>query len=306
MVNRVVGYKNSGIKFYSLNLLSNIAMIETPLNQIKKLLSNEISSELICCLPDKWEKIGDVLTVKLNESLRKYQEKIGERYAEILHCKTVLNDVGGISGTYRKPKVKILYGSKNTETIHKENGIRYKLDLQKIMFSSGNMDERKRMANISNKNETVADLFAGIGYFTIPMAVYSKPKKIFSCEISPIAYEYLCKNIVLNHVTSVVKPLLGDNRSMAPKNIADRVIMGYIDDTYRFLPTAIDCLKNGTGIIHYHDVFPNELIPEKSLKFVQEISKKYDTNAKLLKYNYIKSYAPGVSHVVFDIKIGER
>lgn len=306
MVNRVVGYKNSGIKFYSLNLLSNIAMIETPLNQIKKLLSNEIPSELICCLPDKWEKIGDVLTVKLNESLRKYQEKIGERYAEILHCKTVLNDVGGISGTYRKPKVEILYGSKNTETIHKENGIRYKLDLQKIMFSSGNMDERKRMANISNKNETVVDLFAGIGYFTIPMAVYSKPKKIFSCEINPIAYEYLCKNIVLNHVTSVVKPLLGDNRSMAPKNIADRVIMGYIDDTYRFLPTAIDRLKNGTGIIHYHDVFPNELIPEKSLKFVQEISKKYDTNAKLLKYNYIKSYAPGVSHVVFDIKIGER
>jgi len=306
MVNRVVGYKNSGIKFYSLNLLSNIAMIETPLNQIKKLLSNEIPSELICCLPDKWEKIGDVLTVKLNESLRKYQEKIGERYAEILHCKTVLNDVGGISGTYRKPKVEILYGSKNTETIHKENGIRYKLDLQKIMFSSGNMDERKRMANISNKNETVVDLFAGIGYFTIPMAVYSKPKKIFSCEINPTAYEYLCKNIVLNHVTSVVKPLLGDNRSMAPKNIADRVIMGYIDDTYRFLPTAIDRLKNGTGIIHYHDVFPNELIPEKSLKFVQEISKKYDTNAKLLKYNYIKSYAPGVSHVVFDIKIGER
>lgn len=281
-------------------------MIETPLNQIKKLLSNEIPSELICYLPEKWEKIGDVLTIKLNESLRKHQEKIGERYAEILHCKTALNDVGGISGTYRKPKVEILYGSKNTETIHKENGIGYKLDLQKIMFSSGNMDERKRMANISNKNETVVDLFAGIGYFTIPMAVYSKPKAIFSCEINPIAYEYLCKNIVLNHVTSVVKPLLGDNKSMAPKNIADRVIMGYIDDTYRFLPTAIDCLKNGTGIIHYHDVFPNELIPEKSLKFVQEIAKKYDTNAKLLKYNYIKSYAPGVSHVVFDIKIGER
>lgn len=306
MVNRVVGYKNLGIKFYSLILLNHVVMIETPLNQIKKLLSNEIPSELICCLPDKWEKIGDVLTIKLNESLKIYQEKIGEKYAEILHCKTVLNDVGGISGTYREPKVGILYGSKNTETIHKENGIRYKLDLQKIMFSSGNMDERKRMANISNKNETVVDLFAGIGYFTIPMAVYSKPKKIFSCEINPIAYEYLCKNIVLNHVTSVVKPLLGDNRTTAPKNIADRVILGYINDTYRFLPTAIDCLKNNTGIIHYHDVFSNELIPEKPLKIVQEIAEKYDTKAKLLKYKYIKSYAPGVSHIVFDVKIGER
>ncbi len=306
MVNRVVGYKNLGIKFYSLILLNHVVMIETPLSQIKKLLSNEIPSELICCLPDRWEKIGDVLTIKLNESLKIYQEKIGEKYAEILHCKTVLNDVGGISGTYREPKVGILYGSKNTETIHKENGIRYKLDLQKIMFSSGNMGERKRMANISNKNETVVDLFAGIGYFTIPMAVYSKSKKIFSCEINPIAYEYLCKNIVLNHVTSVVKPLLGNNRTTAPKNIADRVMLGYINDTYRFLPTAIDCLKNNTGIIHYHDVFSNELIPEKPLKIVQETAEKYDTKAKLLKYKYIKSYAPGVSHIVFDVKIGER
>ncbi|MCK5112822.1 MAG: hypothetical protein KAQ84_04705, partial [Thermoplasmatales archaeon] len=174
MVNRVVGYKNLGIKFYSSILLNHVVMIEAPLNQIKRLLSNEIPSELICCLPDRWEKIGDVLTIKLNGNLKNYQEKIGKKYAEILHCKTVLNDVGGISGTYREPKVGILYGSKNTETIHKENGIRYKLDLQKIMFSSGNMDERKRMANISNKNETVVDLFAGIGYFTIPMAVYSK------------------------------------------------------------------------------------------------------------------------------------
>ena len=306
MVNRVVGYKNLGIKFYSSILLNHVVMIEAPLNQIKRLLSNEIPSELICCLPDRWEKIGDVLTIKLNGNLKNYQEKIGKKYAEILHCKTVLNDVGGISGTYREPKVGILYGSKNTETIHKENGIRYKLDLQKIMFSSGNMDERKRMANISNKNETVVDLFAGIGYFTIPMAVYSKPKKIFSCEINPIAYEYLCKNIVLNHVTSVVKPLLGDNRTTAPKNIADRVILGYINDTYRFLPTAIDCLKNNTGIIHYHDVFSNELIPEKPLKIVQEIAEKYNRNVKLLKYKHVKSYAPGVSHIVFDIKIGER
>ena len=113
-------------------------MIKTPLYQLKKLLSNEIPSELICYLPDKWEKIGNVVIIKLNKNLRKYQEKIGKRYAEILHCKTVLNDVGGISGAYRKPKVEILYGSKNTETIHKENDISYKLDPQKVMFSSGN------------------------------------------------------------------------------------------------------------------------------------------------------------------------
>jgi len=281
-------------------------MIETPFDQIKKLLLNEIPSELVNYLPNKWEKIGDVLIIKLSDRFKKYKQKIGEIYAKTLHCKTVLQDIGGISGIYRKPTVDIIYGSKNTETIHKENGIKYKLDLQKIMFSSGNIDERKRIANISNKNEIVVDLFAGIGYFSLPIAVYSKPKKIYSCEINPIAYQYLCKNIVLNHVTSIITPLFGDNRKTAPKNVANRVLMGYIDNTQRFLPTAIKCLKNCTGIIHYHDIFPNNLIQEKILKIIKKITKKHNTDTKLIKYKNIKSYAPGIDHIVVDILIGDK
>jgi len=280
-------------------------MVETPLEKIKKSLSNNIPLEVTSLLPEKWEKIGNVLTIKLNEKLNSYREEIGKTYAEVLHCKTVLNDIGGISGIFREPNVKLLYGSKDTETVHKENGIRYKLDAQKIMFSSGNMDERLRMAKISNKNETVVDLFAGIGYFTLPMAVYSRPRKIFSCEINPVAYEYLCKNIVLNHVTSIVNPLFGDNRIIAPKNVAERVIMGYFDDTQKFLPTAFDCLKNCTGIIHFHNVCSNELFPETPLNIVEKTADKYKRNVELLTSRVIKSYAPGVSHIVLDIRVGE-
>jgi len=245
-------------------------MLETPFDQIKKSLSKNVPSELIKHLPDKWEKVGDVLTIKLDCDLEKYQEKICEKYAEILHCQTVLNNVGSISGKYRKPKVEILYGPKNTKTIHKENGIRFKLDPAKIMFSSGNMHERLRMANVSNMDET-----------------------------------FLCENIVLNDVTEIVEPLQGDNRTTAPKNVADRVIMGYLEYTYKFLPTAFNCLKNLKGIIHYHDVCPNESIPNRSLKFVQKESKKYKRKSELLTYRNIKSYAPGISHVVLDVKIDE-
>jgi len=281
-------------------------MIETPFDQIKKLLTKEIPSKLISKIPDKWEKIGDIVTIKLSAELNRYEKKIGEKYADVLKCKTTLRDISGISGVYREPNVKIIHGSKDTETIHMENGIRYKLDPQKIMFSSGNMDERIRMAKISNSKETVVDLFAGIGYFTLPMAVCSKPKMIFACEINPIAYDYLCKNIVLNDVTSIVEPLLGDNRKTAPKNVADRVIMGYIDNTHRFLSVAINCLKNKAGLIHYHEVCPNELFPERPLKNIQKVSKKYKRKVELLNHKHIKSYAPGIGHYVLDIKIGEK
>jgi len=209
------------------------------------------------------------------------------------------------SVAFREPKVELIYGSKSTETIHKENGIRYKLDPQKVMFSSGNMNERIRMATISNKSETIVDLFAGIGYFTLPIAVYSKPKRVFACEKNPVAYDYLCQNIVLNNVTNIVEPLKGDNRNIAPKNVADRVIMGYLDDTHKFLPIAFDCLKDCKGIIHYHEKIPEEKFPDGPLKKIQKIADKYDRKAKILKHEHVKSYAPGISHYVLDIKIGE-
>ena len=174
------------------------------------------------------------------------------------------------------------------------------------MFSSGNMDERKRMGNISNIDEIVVDLFAGIGYFTIPMAVYSRPKKIFACEINPESYSYLCENIVLNNVTAIVEPLMGDNRDTVPGKIANRIIMGYIHNTHKFLPTALNCLKENSGIIHYHDISPDENIPDKSMRVVKKIARKNNREAEIINFRKIKSYAPGISHIVLDIKIFEK
>ena len=111
-------------------------MIEKPFNQIKELLSKEIPEEYIRKLPNKWEKVGEVVTITLSNEFENYKETIGNKYAEILECKTVLNNIGGITGEFRTPNVEVIFGSNDSETIHRENGIRYKLDPQKVMFSS--------------------------------------------------------------------------------------------------------------------------------------------------------------------------
>jgi tRNA wybutosine-synthesizing protein 2 len=280
-------------------------MRQTPFEIITKSLSQQIPEAIISCLPEKWEKIGSVVIVKLSDELRQYQEIIGKVYASVLGCTTALNDIGGISGMYRQPVVEVIYGSPMTETIHIENGIRYKLDPQDIMFSSGNMTERKRMATISGPSETVVDLFAGIGYFTLPMAVYSKPKKIFSCEINPVAYQYLCTNVVLNHVTAMVQPLFGDNRMIAPKECADRVILGYLEEPEVFLPTALNCLRNRGGILHYHTTAPVEHISIQPFEKVETAAKHVHRSVTLLKVTDVKSYAPGIHHVVLDVRISK-
>jgi tRNA wybutosine-synthesizing protein 2 len=280
-------------------------MHETPFMSIKKTVSLRIPSELVHFLPSKWEKIGSVVTIKVPDELGEYKEIIGKAYADGLGCTTTLNDAGGISGVYRKPVVEVIYGSSQTETIHSENGIRFKVDPQQIMFSSGNMGERRRMATIAHSNETVVDLFAGIGYFTLPIAVYSKPKKIIACEINPVAYTYLCANVVLNHVSGIVEPRVGDNRVVAPKDSADRVILGYLHDPQDFLPVAFLCLKNHVGMLHYHELVPVERIPQQPLSHIEGVAKRFDCCVELLQLHEVKSYAPRVNHVVLDVRISK-
>jgi tRNA wybutosine-synthesizing protein 2 len=278
-------------------------MRQTPFESMKTRASFEVPLELLAFLPEKWEKIGSVVTIRVPEKLRPYQDIIGKVYAEVLGCSSVLGDRGGVSGVFREPSVEVIFGSSDTETIHLENGIRYRLDPQKIMFSSGNLAERRRMATIANKDETVVDLFAGIGYFTLPMAVYSKPKRIVACEINPVAYRYLCDNVVLNHVSGIVEPLLGDNRIIAPKDCADRVILGYLRGPERFIHVGLECFRNKGGVLHYHQLAPVELFPEQPLSRIEKVAMRSRRSVELVRAEVIKSYAPGIDHVVLDVRV---
>jgi tRNA wybutosine-synthesizing protein 2 len=271
----------------------------TPFHNISESLI--IPPHLKVFLPRKWELLGDVLLMKIPEELKGYKEDIASAYSKELNAKSVLQDLG-IEGDFREPKVEVLLGSE-TETIHKENGVKFKMDCAKVMFSSGNIDERIRMATISNSNEVVVDMFAGIGFFTIPIAVHSKPKSIFALEMNPTAHHYLSENVLLNDVNDIVRPVMGDNQDFEKEKIADRIIMGYLDNTQTYLKKALDLLRPEGGIIHYHEKCPNELLDTRPLENMRKEIEGTGRQLELLNIKNIKSYAPGVSHIVLDVKV---
>lgn len=277
-------------------------MRQTPYDEIVAVLASRLGSRCRL-LPSKWEKIGSVLVLRFPSELHAETEVICRAYAEVLGCTSVLNDVGGIAGQLRVPQIRHLWGSPDTVTVHYENGVRYRLDPSKVMFSSGNTAERIRMGSVAEKGETVVDLFAGIGYFSLPLGVSHKPARVFACEINPVAFEFLSQNVVLNHVPDIVVPLLGDNRVVAPQGVANRVIMGYLEETASFFPIALRCLKDQCGFVHYHEAVPIELCPDRPLQALTAIAHDHERDLRLVSWREIKSYAPGVSHIVLDLEV---
>ena len=184
-------------------------------------------------------------------------------------------------------------------TINKENGCLFKLDLSKVMWSKGNNNERLRIAKLVRDGETVIDMFAGIGYFSIPIGVHAKAHEVISIEINPNSYHFLCENIKLNKLDNIT-PILGDCMIETPKFKADRIIMGYVKTTHHYLKVAIDSLNEG-GILHYHETVPEKLMKTRPIERIIAQADKRDV--ELLKINKIKKYAPGVEHVVVDVKI---
>ncbi len=250
-------------------------------------------------LPRGWQILGEIIIVTLDEILIDRKAEIGKALLSYYPgCKTVLLD-RGISGQMRQPDREIIAGESTTETIHKENGCLFKLDAMKVMFSQGNLAEKKRMSKLGN-NEIVVDMFAGIGYFSIPIAIHAKPKKIISIEINPVSFGYLKENIALNRVGDIIEPIAGDCAKVTPRRIANRVIMGYLDGQ-EYLEAGINALLPG-GILHYHEAVP-EAIESRPADRIIEVSRSIGRNVEITGRRRIKKYAPGVWHVVVDARV---
>lgn len=268
---------------------------------LEEILGESITETELSMLPSGWQILGNIIVVTIDPSIDHLKERIAKSLIEMYpSCNTVVRDLG-INGQFRLPEREILIGD-NTETINKENGCLFKLDVTKVMFSKGNLHEKALMSNIGS-NETIVDMFAGIGYFTIPMAVHAKPAKVIAIEINPQSYAYLQENIVLNHVEHIVEALNGDCAEMTPKGIADRVLMGYVNTTHHYLDQGIDALKESGGILHYHETTPESLIFERPVERIMDAASKAGRDVEILGCRKIKKYSPGVWHVVIDARI---
>ncbi|MDD1653921.1 MAG: SAM-dependent methyltransferase [Methanomicrobiales archaeon] len=201
--------------------------------------------------------------------------------------------VKGTAGPARIPETEVLYGSPG-EVMHREHGCSFVLDPLLVMYAQGNLQERGRMAGAvagTGKDEWIADMFAGIGYFTVPMAVQGA--RVHAMEINPVAFRYLGRNVEGNRVADRVRAEEGDCRDLL-SGTYDRIVMGHFD-ALEYLPDALAHAHAGT-VLHLHSLGAREdqiTAAASRAGFRAEITTRR-----------VKKYAPNTWHMVQDVVLG--
>ena len=161
-------------------------------------------------------------------------------------ARCVFEQEGGIEGDFRLRKLRHLAGEDRTMTVHRENGCSFRVDVAKCYFSPRLATERMRIAEEAAEGESVLNMFAGVGPFSVLLAKRKKAR-VLSCELNRFACELHEENDRLNKVEKLVKVLNADARRLPrlTRRRFDRILMPHPSQADRFLPAALQMARKG-------------------------------------------------------------
>ncbi|XP_069049896.1 tRNA wybutosine-synthesizing protein 2 homolog [Lepisosteus oculatus] len=299
------------------------------------------SEELRQDLPHSWQRHGDLVLLGegcfLKHIWSRLEPELWGTVALALGGKRLAR-MGRVSAdSFRSPAVTLLLGEDSWVT-HVDNGIRYEFDVTKCMFSPGNITEKLRIASLDCSGETVVDLYAGIGYFTIPYLVCAGAARVHACEWNPHAVAALRRNLQLNGVSQRCTVHQGDSRQLQLGGGADRVNLGLIPSSEEGWPAACRLLRQDRGgVLHVHQnvssrpprgagaAAPRDgggesgqppgtgsSLRREWREWAEDASRRIagllldahgqPWRTRVLHVEHVKSYAPHVDHLVLDLE----
>jgi tRNA (guanine37-N1)-methyltransferase len=279
--------------------------------RFKKLLdvlADEIPPHLLASVPRAIDFIGDIAVVEVPPELAYHKKVIGEAILKShRQTHTVLAKRGAVEGVYRTRDFEVIAGVEKTDTIHKEYGCAYHVDVAKAYFSPRLSSEHNRVASQVKEGEIVVDLFAGVGPFSIQIAKKHKDVKIYAIDVNPNAVAMLKKNVALNRVAEQVVPVLGDARQVIRNEligVAVRVIMNLPETAIKYVDVTCDAIGAKGGIIHYYEFTKHvEPLETASVRLTEAVNRNNRQVKKILLAKTVREVAPYTWQVVIDAEI---
>jgi tRNA (guanine37-N1)-methyltransferase len=274
---------------------------------LKKALSSVLSEKESGDLISAFDQIGDIIIVRIPNSLLSKKKIIGETLLnEVKIARSVFYQASDVEGDFRTRNLEILAGENNTETEYKEFGCKFIVDVEKAFFSPRLSTERERIANLIQDGEVVTNMFAGVGMFSI-MAAKKKKCTVYSLDINPVASKLCEKNIELNKLTGKIISINGNASRIIEEqleNKSDRTLMLLPERSDEFLKSAISATKN-EGIIHYY----SHIHADKKLEAGKLSEEHYlqvtPVKSEILGSKIVRAVGPRYYQTVVDVKISK-
>lgn len=281
--------------------------MDKPKNIIEA-LRGKVPEEHLVKFRRSYDIVGDIMVLQPTEEMEMYKKELVEAIKLVYpRIRVVLAKKTPLEGETRVAEYEAWYGRGNYETIHKEYGCVYYLDITKVFFSPRLSTERNRICSLVKDGEIVCDLFAGVGPFSILISKKKRPKIVYACDINEYAYSYLRRNIIINRVGDKVKAFLGDAREVAKEKInkkCDRVIMNLPKSAYLFLDAAREAVSPDGGVIHLY-IFrrEEEKIEEKISNIKQKLREAGFSNFEIVFSKKVREIGPKEYNEVLDIVV---
>ena len=277
--------------------------------RLRKTIS-KVSPEYIDDIYNSFDIVGDIAIIRLPSPSMANAKIVAQ---EIMNChgniRTVLLQASPVSGALRLRSLMYIAGENKTSTVHKEFGCYFSVDVAKCYFSPRLSYERIRIAKLVKPQETVVNMFAGVGCFSIVIAKHANPEKVFSIDVNPTAVQFMQDNVRLNRVYSNVMPLLGDSKKLVESRLqgmADRVLLPLPEKALEYLSCALSALKASGGWIHYygleHATKTEKPVEKAKLKVVEELNI-LDVDFEVPVVRIVRSTGPNWFQIVVDVHI---
>ena len=272
---------------------------------LKKALEGILTDEEDAELVSAFDQIGDIIIVRIPDSLISKKEIIGKSLLEqVKTANSIFYQSSPVEGDFRTRNLQLISGENKTQTEYRENGCRFIVDVEKAFFSPRLSTERERISNLIEDDEIVVNMFGGVGMFSI-LAAKKKRCTVYNIDINPIASKLCEENIKLNKLKGEVISLNGDSTEIVQKQLlekSDRVLMLLPERSDEFLDIAISSLKK-TGIIHYYSHIPAEKkqdAPKLSEKHLLDVSK---IKTVVISSRVVRPVGPRFYQTVVDAEI---
>ena len=276
--------------------------LEITNKEFKKMKKPKTLEDILGFMPS-FDVIGDIAILDTETSRNNAEEIARAILAVHKNVRTVLSAITPVTGEFRTREFRVITGEPRTDTIYKEHGCRYLVDLQHIYFNPRLSTERARIAGRVRRDETVIDMFAGVGPFSILIA--KRAKQVIAIDINPDAIKFLRENVHLNSVTNI-EIIQGDVREVAVglKGRADRIIMNLPHSAHEYLNEALIMLKRG-GTIHYYDIGHEDDLFDGAVETIRNATALHHMEIEILGRKKVKSYAPHQYHICIDVQVSK-